>query len=97
MDVFVFLFSGVDFLLLFLFTTVKFSIDVNVSIFVKCQQLFSCVNCLSLTNKSAIDQIVNADEAVEFGILVNLNNRLRSIKLMKENLHLWQNYNYINF
>jgi hypothetical protein len=59
--------------------------------------LFSCVNCLSLTNKSAIDQIVNADEAVEFGILVNLNDRLRSIKLMKENLHLWQNYNYINF
>lgn len=56
-----------------------------------------CVDWLSLTNESAVDQFVFADEAVEIGIFGNLNDGLRAIELMKENLHLWQNYIYIKF
>jgi len=45
-----------------------------------------------LTNKSAVDQFVLADEAVKINIFVNLNDGLGTIKLVEENLHLWRNY-----
>lgn len=57
----------------------------------------SCVDGLSLTNESAIDQIVEADEAVELSIFGDLDDGLGAIELMKENLHLWRNYIYIKF
>jgi len=50
-----------------------------------------------LTNKSAVDQFVKADEAVKISIFVDLDDGLRTIELMEENLHLWRNYNYIKF
>ena len=95
MDVFIFLFCGVDFLLLFLFTTVKISGDEEVCIIVKAQQLGGSVDVLALSDKSAIDQIVLGNEGVEVDIFGNLDDGLGAIELMKENLHLWQNYNYI--
>ena len=82
MNVFIFLFSGIYFLLLFLFTSVKITCDIDVGIFKKSQQLGGCVDGLSLANQSTIDQIVLADKAVKFCVIVNLSNGLRTIKLM---------------
>ncbi len=44
MDVFIFFFSGVDFLFLFLLTTVEITGDEKVGIALKTQQLGSCVD-----------------------------------------------------
>ena len=97
MDVFIFFFSGVDFLFLFLLTTVEITGDEKVGIALKTQQLGSCVDWLSLTNDSAVGQIVLIDEAGEVSIIGNFDDGLGTIELMKENLHLWRNYNYIKF
>jgi hypothetical protein len=50
-----------------------------------------------LTNDSAVGQIVLIDEAGEVSIIGNFDDGLGTIELMKENLHLWRNYNYIKF
>ena len=57
----------------------------------------SGVDGLALRNKSAIDQIVLGEEVVEVSIFSDLDDDLGAIELMKENLHLWQNYIYIKW
>jgi hypothetical protein len=57
--------------------------------------LGSGVDVFSLMNESAIGQVVRCDQGFEISIFGDFQDGLGAIELMKENLHLWQNYIYI--
>lgn len=90
-DMFVFLFSSIYFLLLFLLTSVKVSNDVDVRVVREKSGEVGLSEVTTLTNQTAQPQIILVDEVLERTLSREWDRSTASIKLVQPDFHFMDN------